>query len=107
MATRRWILSPANPWRFAGAAGDGIGSPHTGPGRIWPIAIAIRGLTATTAGERLEAVRVLGRTHAGTFLAHESFDVDDPGRFSRSWFAWANALVGELREKAALEGVLA
>jgi meiotically up-regulated gene 157 (Mug157) protein len=106
LATRRWILSPANPWWFAGAAADGIGSPHTGTGRIWPIAIAIRGLTAGSPEERIAAARMLGRTHAGTFLAHESFDPDDPARFSRSWFAWANSLVGELLERAALEGLL-
>jgi len=105
-ATRRWILSPANPWWFSGVAAEGIGSPHTGPRRIWPIAIAIRGLTATGSEERRAAARLLGATHAGTFLAHESFDVDDPSRFSRSWFAWANGLVGELLERAALDGLL-
>jgi len=106
VATRRRLLSDANPWWFRGRAGEGIGSPHTGPGRIWPIAIAVRGLTATSDAERLEAIRLIGATHAGTFLAHESFDVDDPTRFSRPWFAWANTLVGELIERAALDGLL-
>ncbi len=106
-ATRRRVLSARNPWWFRGSAGDGVGSPHTGPRRIWPIAIAIRGLTATGDAERLAAIRLLGATHAGTFLAHESFDVDDPGQFSRPWFAWANTLVGELLERAALDGLLA
>ena len=107
VATRRRLLSSANPWWFAGRLGDGIGSPHTGPGRIWPIAVAMRGLTATSDEERLAAVRLLGASHAGTYLAHESFDPDDPSRFSRPWFAWANALVGELLERAALDGLLA
>ncbi len=107
LATRRSILSGANPWWFRGRAGEGIGSPHTGPNRVWPIAIAVRGLTAATDAERLDAVRQLGTTHAGTFLAHESFDVDDPTSFSRSWFAWANTLVGQLLERAALDGLLA
>lgn len=106
VATRRWILSDENPWWFRGRTGEGVGSPHTGPGRIWPIAIAVRGLTATSDVERLAAIRHLGATHAGTFLAHESFDVDDATRFSRSWFAWANAVVGELIECAALDGLL-
>jgi meiotically up-regulated gene 157 (Mug157) protein len=106
VATRRWILSGQNPWWFRGRAGEGIGSPHTGPGRIWPIATAVCGLTATSDEERVAAIRLLGTTHAGTFLAHESFDVDDPTRFSRPWFAWANTLVGELIERAALDGLL-
>ena len=106
VATRRWVLSPANPWLVRGRLGDGIGSPHTGPGRIWPIAVAMCGLTATSTEERLDAIRLLGASHAGTYLAHESFDPDDPTQFSRPWFAWANAVVGELLERAALDGIL-
>ena len=106
LATRRWVLSADNPWRFSGAAATGIGSPHTGPRRIWPIALAMQGLTASTASERLACVRMLGATHAGSYLAHESFDADDPKVFTRPWFAWANSLVGELLERAALEGLL-
>ncbi len=107
LATRRWLLSPANPWWFRGTAADGVGSPHTGPRRAWPIALAMRGLTASSDAERLAAIRQLGATHAGTFLAHESFDVDDPRQFTRPWFAWANSLVGGLLERAALDGLLA
>lgn len=106
LATRRWILSSANPWWFRGRVGEGIGSPHTGPNRVWPIAVAVRGLTASGDLERVAAVHQLGASHGGTFLAHESFDVDDPASFSRSWFAWANSLVGELLERAALDGLL-
>ena len=106
VATRRWVLSPANPWWFQGLAGEGVGSPHTGPRRIWPIAVAMRGLTATSDAERLAAIRLLGASHGGTYLAHESFDPDDPTQFTRPWFAWANSLVGELLERAALDGLL-
>jgi hypothetical protein len=106
VATRGWILSSANPWWFEGRLGDGIGSPHTGPRRIWPIAVAMRGLTAASGEERVTAARLLGASHAGTYLAHESFDPDDPARFTRPWFAWANSLVGEFLERAALDGLL-
>ena len=27
---------------------------------------------------------------------HESFDVNDPERYSRDWFGWANSLFAEL-----------
>ncbi len=106
-ATRAAILSERNPWWFSGRLGDGIGSPHTGSGRIWPIAVAMRGLTATDPAERLACARLLGTSHAGTFLAHEGFDPDDATRYTRPWFAWANVLVGEFLERAALEGLLA
>ena len=34
---------------------------------------------------------------------HESFDQDDPARFTRKWFAWANTLFGELVLKVRAE----
>ena len=34
---------------------------------------------------------------------HESFDKDDAAKFTRSWFAWANTLFGELVVKLAAE----
>ena len=39
---------------------------------------------------------MLKATHAGTGFMHESFNKDNPADFSRSWFAWANTLFGEL-----------
>jgi hypothetical protein len=34
---------------------------------------------------------------------HEAFDKDDPKKFTRHWFAWANGLFGELVVKVANE----
>jgi meiotically up-regulated gene 157 (Mug157) protein len=34
---------------------------------------------------------------------HESFHKDDPGTFTRAWFAWANTLFGELIVKLKAE----
>lgn len=93
--TRKLILSASNPFYFAGKAGAGIGSPHTGLDMIWPIGITMRGLTATSDAEKLAAVKGLLATHGGTGFMHESFHKDDPTKFTRKWFAWANTLFGE------------
>jgi meiotically up-regulated gene 157 (Mug157) protein len=39
---------------------------------------------------------MLKTTHAGTGFMHESFERNDPQKFTRAWFAWANTLFGEL-----------
>ena len=42
--TRAYVLSPkTNPWFFGGRAGEGVGSPHTGPEAVWPMAVIMRG----------------------------------------------------------------
>jgi meiotically up-regulated gene 157 (Mug157) protein len=96
LATRRFVLSPANPTWHQGAAAEGIGSPHTPDEHIWPIAIAVQGLTADDTTERVRALTTLLSTDAGTGQMHESFHKDDPRRFTRPWFSWANAMYAEL-----------
>ncbi len=95
-ATRRLILSEDNPYFFRGTAGEGIGGPHVGLEMIWPLGITMRALTSDDDDEILFCLRMLKSTHAGTGFMHESFHQDDPARFTRSWFAWANTLFGEL-----------
>lgn len=94
--TRRWALSDANPYFYRGSAAAGIGSPHTPPGYVWPMALAMQALTTTDMDERTQLLDVLERTDAGTLLMHEGFNADDPTQFTRPWFAWANALFSEL-----------
>ena len=96
LATRARVLSPANPWFASGSAASGIGSEHTPRGRVWPIALAVQGLTATDPTEAQQMADLLAATTAGTGLAHEAFDADHPHRFSRADFAWANAMWAEL-----------
>lgn len=94
--TRKLILSAENPFYFQGRVAKGIGSPHTGINKIWPIALVIQGLTSTDDAEIKSCIQMLQKSHAGTGFMHESFNMDDPSKFSRSWFAWANTLFGEL-----------
>ncbi|UOQ69790.1 glycoside hydrolase family 125 protein [Hymenobacter volaticus] len=93
--TRKFLLSQDNPFFFKGKAAEGIGGPHVGQDMIWPIAIVTRGLTSTNDAEIRACVQSLKSTHAGTGYMHESFHKDDPAKFTRSWFAWANTIFGE------------
>lgn len=105
--TRGFALSPDNPYFFQGTAAKGIGGPHVGLGYIWPMAILMRALTSTDDAEIVVALRTLRNTTAGTHFMHEAFHMDDPAKYTRPWFAWANTLFGELilklyRERPAL-----
>ncbi len=93
--TRRFILSESNPWYYKGSAAKGVGSPHTPENYIWPIGLMVQGMTAADPEDRMPLLRTLVDTDAGTFSMHESFDVDDPTRFTRPWFAWADSLFAE------------
>lgn len=94
--TRRFLLSTDNPFFFKGTAAEGIGGPHVGQDMIWPMAITMRALTSHNDDEIRSAIATLKATHAGTGFMHETFNKDNPGSYTRSWFAWANTLFGEL-----------
>jgi len=96
LRTRQAVLSAANPFFAQGTVASGIGSPHTGPGRIWPMALIVQALTSRDDDEIRQCLAQLLRCHAGTGFMHESFDADDASRFTRPWFAWANSMFGEL-----------
>jgi uncharacterized protein len=95
LATRRFILCRDNPYWFSGAHAAGVGSPHTRRGNVWPISLVMQALTATDPAEGDRLLETLLATDAGTEVMHESFDADEPARFTRSWFAWANSLFAE------------
>jgi meiotically up-regulated gene 157 (Mug157) protein len=94
--TRRLVLSENNPYFFQGAAASGVGGPHEGLDMIWPMAIIVQALTSTDDTEIRQCLQWLKTTHANTGFMHESFNKNDPSKFTRAWFAWANSLFGEL-----------
>lgn len=94
--TRKFSLSKANPWFSEGKFAKGIGGPHIGEHKIWPLGLIMQALTTDDNEEIVSCLKMLKATHAGTGFIHESFDVDNPKDFTRSWFAWANTLFGEL-----------
>ena len=99
--TRKFVWSESNPWFFSGAAGEGIGGPHIGRDMIWPMSQIIYALTSNSDAEVARAIRMLKGSSAGTGFMHESYNKDAPEHFTRSWFAWANTLFGELIGKTA------
>ncbi|CAE8686935.1 unnamed protein product [Polarella glacialis] len=97
LSTRRMVLNrTTNPFYFEGSAGRGVGSPHTGIGRIWPMSIIMQALTSESDEEISSCLHMLATTTAWTWFMHESFNKDDAAEFSRPWFSWANSLFGEL-----------
>jgi meiotically up-regulated gene 157 (Mug157) protein len=93
--TRRFLLSKDDPYFYVGKVASGIGSAHTNDGFVWPLALIMQGLTTTSDGERQAVLGELLASDPGDHLLHESFDPNDPGRFSRKDFGWPNALFSE------------
>jgi meiotically up-regulated gene 157 (Mug157) protein len=102
--TRKFVWSPGNPYFFRGKAAEGIGGPHVGYDMIWPMSLIMKAITSNSDDEIKYCIRTLRDTDSGTGFMHESFDKDNPEKFTRSWFAWANTLFGELILKLINEG---
>ncbi|UJR08085.1 hypothetical protein I4U23_012362 [Adineta vaga] len=95
-ATQSFVLSKENPFFFSGEYASGIGSQHTQSQYVWPMAIIMEGF-ANQSQVNLDSVwKRLEASHAGTFAMHESFNINNPQQFSRTWFAWVNSLFAEL-----------
>ena len=86
-ATRARVLSSDNPWYFVGTLVSHIGSPHTGPGRVWPLAMAMEILTS--AEPRLDLLAALAATASPNGALHESIATSDFSDITREWFSWA------------------
>jgi len=100
--TKRFLFSKDNPWFHRGKSGgieySGIGSPHTHfiPSSIWPMAMIMEGLISNNITEKVILVEKLMSSSAGTGWMHESFNPNNPKRFSRPWFCWPDSLFAEL-----------
>jgi meiotically up-regulated gene 157 (Mug157) protein len=95
-ATRKFILSPRNPYYFSGTYAAGIGSPHTPKGYVWPLALVMEALTSTDPTEINRVMGYIAASDTGDHRLHESFDANWPESYTRSDFAWPNALFAQL-----------
>jgi meiotically up-regulated gene 157 (Mug157) protein len=93
--TRRFLLSQDNPSFYQGRVARGIGSYHTPDHWVWPLALIIQGMTATTGAEKQDVLGQLLASDPGDHLLHESFNPDNPAQYTRRNFGWPNALFSE------------
>lgn len=94
-ATRRFILSKQNPHYFTGSVGSGIGSPHTPDGWIWPLGLAMEGLTTDDPLEHQRILDLLVASDRGNHALPESFDANDVRDYTREEFGMPHALFVE------------
>ncbi|KAF1963740.1 hypothetical protein CC80DRAFT_397003 [Byssothecium circinans] len=94
--TRRKILSRDNPYYAWGPVLSGPGSPHTLPGKPWPMANLVAILTSDDDDEIIRHLGWVVGSTGGLGVVHESVSAQDAGVWSRSWFSWANGLVGQV-----------
>jgi uncharacterized protein len=97
--TRRFVLSPANPYYYRGKYATGVGSPHTPHGYVWPLSLVMQALTSSDPNEVDRVMGYIGASDIGDHRLHESFNADWPEAFTRDDFAWPNALYGELIQR--------
>jgi uncharacterized protein len=101
--TRACVLSSRNPYYFRGRYADGVGSSHTPRGYVWPLALIARALTSNNRTEVLGQLHALTASVGKDGLIHESFDPNDPRKYTRAEFGWGNAMYAELLFRAAAD----
>ena len=95
-ATRKFVLSPSNPYYFTGKYASGVGSPHTPHGYVWPLALVMQVLTSTDENEIQRVMGYIAASDTGDHRLHESFNSDWPESYTRDDFAWPNALFAQM-----------
>lgn len=104
--TRKFLLSKDDKFYFEGKAAKGIGSRHTPKNYVWHMSLVMQGITAISNDEKIEMLKMISDTDAGTGYLHESFNADDPTQYTREWFTWPNSLFAEFIEQCVDERII-
>ncbi|WP_170308215.1 glycoside hydrolase family 125 protein [Parashewanella tropica] len=94
LQTRKQILSSAmNPYFFEGndSIQSGVGSPHTGQNRIWPLSLISQAESSTDENEIRQLLAALIDSSQKNGLIYESYSSSNYQDITRESFAWANA----------------
>lgn len=94
--TRRFLLSKDNPNYLVGKAASGMASVHIPGDFIWPLAMVMQAMTSCDIDEVDSILRMLEITDNGTYLMHETINIDDPSIYSWDEFCMPSAMFCEL-----------
>ncbi|WP_165905004.1 glycoside hydrolase family 125 protein [Parashewanella curva] len=92
--TRKQILNAStNPYFFDGSDSiqGGVGSPHTGPNRIWPLSLISQAESSADENEIKTLLAALINSSQKNGLIYESYSSSNYQDITRENFAWANA----------------
>ena len=92
--TKKRILSDKNPYYIVGKSGSGVASSHSYRKYVWPLFTLMQGITSINKEEIKTCLDLLVTSAKSTGFMHESFHIDNPSQFTRSWFSWANSFFG-------------
>lgn len=83
--TRIFALGPRNPYWCHGPVFSGIGGPHLGPMKGWPLSSIVRVMTSqdTSGNEARQEIRALLGSTDGLGLIHESINAHNEKDWSR------------------------
>ncbi len=90
--TRNFVLSVDNPNYYVGKAAKGLASVHIPGENIWPLSLAMQGLTATDMDEVGKIIDMLASTDNGTGMMHETFNVNDPSVYTWDEFCLPSSI---------------
>ncbi|KAJ7074850.1 Six-hairpin glycosidase-like protein [Mycena belliarum] len=96
VATRKVLLSRANPYFAAGANFSGAGGPHVDAWHPWPMSQISAIFGSDNDADILRALYLVANNTAGLGLIHESQSIYSSTGYTRPWFAWANSYFAEM-----------
>jgi meiotically up-regulated gene 157 (Mug157) protein len=88
-------LSGRNPEYFSGSIASGLGSAHTPVGWIWPLALALEGLTTNDPLEHERILDMILASDRGNHKLPEAFDPNNARNYTREDFGMPNGLFVE------------